>query len=323
MQFLNQQTVKSLLSLPALIEALAPAMIDLSQGKVSMPQRIAAFVEEKKGLLGCMPAYLPNQGILCTKLVSVFPENSRNSLPVHQAIIALFDSENGKPLIMMDGAYITAMRTAAGSALATKILAKQDATILVIIGTSVQAMAHLKMIPLVRSIKEIRIVGRNFEKAGAFAKEASTETNLPVVSYSNFKKAAVGADIICATTHSKEPVVLGGFLEPGVHINSVGLHPKGRELDNATIVNGKIVVESISAALSPHTGGANDLILPIAKGLISEKDIHAEIGEILAGIKAGRTNDMEKTIYKSVGVAVQDAVAAGLVFSKAKQKGIL
>ncbi len=321
MLFLGRREVEILLDLDELIDALAPAMADLSAGKVSMPARVAAEIHERAGFLGVMPVYLHTSKTLACKLVSVFPGNASGSLPTHQALVAVFDSATGAPQAVMDGASITALRTAAGSALATRLLARADARVLAILGTGVQAKAHARAIPRVRDVREVRVAGRNRQKAGALAMEISTQLNVPARVEEKFQEAAAGADIICAATHSTQPVILGKWLEPGVHVNSVGFNPEGRELDDAAIKKALLVVESRQAALAPFPSGSNDLAWPIRDSVISAGHIHAEVGELVSGAHPGRTSPDEITLYKSVGVAVQDAVAAQLVLDAARCKG--
>lgn len=321
MLFLNRHEVESLLDMDRLIEALGPAMAELSAGKVSMPQRIGAEVPAAGGALGVMPVYLPSSSALVTKLVSLFPRNAGTPRPTHQAIIAVFDAERGSPVAVMDGAYITATRTAAGSALATRWLARADAEFLAILGTGVQARAHARAIPRVRPIRRIRVAGRDAAKAVALAEELSRELSLPVEARETYREAVAGASILCATTHSPEPVVCGAWLEPGMHINSVGFHPSGRELDDQAIRRARVVVESREAATAPFPSGTNDLVAPLHAGVLHAEDIH-EIGEIVSGKRPGRTSPEEITVYKSVGVAVQDAVAAQLVLDVARRRKV-
>ncbi len=322
MLVLSAREIESLLDLDELIDALSPAMAALSAGEVSMPPRIGAMARDYNGILGVMPVYLGPSRTLEAKLVSIYPDNEARGLPSHLAIILVFDPATGAPLALMDGTYITGVRTAAGAALATRILARPDADALVIVGTGVQARAHGRAIPRVRPIREIRIVGRSEAKTRALADELQAEIGISTKAVSSFQKAAAGASVICATTHSIEPVIHGKFLEPGVHVNSVGLNPAGRELDDEAIVKSLVVVESRQSALAPPPGGANDLLWPIRDGVITEAHIHAEIGEIIAGKREGRASPSQITLYKSVGVAVQDAVAAQQVLSKARERGV-
>ena len=322
MLILNRNEVEQLLDLDALIDALGPAMAELSGGGVSQPQRIAAQVREREGNLLVMPAYLPSSKALAVKLVSVFPHNNRLGVPSHQAIIAVFDPVTGAPAAIMDGEHITAMRTAAGSALATRLLARPDASVLAILGTGVQAKAHAVAIPRVRPISEIRIAGRDADKAMTLAPELSAELGIPADGTDSFQKAVSGADVVCACTHADSPVLIGRWLKPGAHVNSVGLNFQGREMDDETVRLSKVFVESREAALAPSPAGANDLTWPIRDGVIDEAHVLAEIGELVSGRHPGRTSDGQITLYKSVGVAAQDAVAARMIFAAAVQKGV-
>jgi len=322
MLFLSRQEVESLLDLDRLVEALGPAMVELSAGRVSMPPRVVAQAREWGGLLAVMPAFLGSAQILSTKLVSVFPENARQGLPSHQAVILVFDAHTGSPRALMDGTAITAMRTAAGSALATRLLARPEARILAIVGTGVQARAHASAIPRVRPIQEIRVMGRHRARAVALAEEIARGLGIPTEAFELGQGAFAGVDVICATTHSAEPVIRGEWLEPSVHVNSVGLNPNGRELDGEAVRRALVVVEAREAALAPAPSGSNDLLWAIRDGLIGEEHIHAEIGELISGSRPGRTSSEQITLYKSVGVAVQDAVAAHLVLGAAEQQGV-
>jgi ornithine cyclodeaminase len=322
MLFLNRHEVERLLELDRLVEALGPAMVELSAGRVSMPPRVVAQVPEQEGLLAAMPAFLNRPQVLSTKLVSVFPQNAARGLPSHQAVILVFDPSTGSPRAMLDGTAITAARTAAGSALATSLLARPEARILAIVGTGVQARAHARAIPRVRPIREIRVVGRNQDRATALAEEVAHHLGVPAKAFDLAQGAFAGVDVICATTHSAEPVVRGEWLEPGVHINSVGLNAKGRELDGETIKRALVVVESRGAALAKAPSGSNDLLWAIRDGLVGEEHIHAEIGEVISGARPGRTSPEQITLYKSVGVAVEDAVAAHLVLEAAIRQGV-
>ena len=321
MLLLNRREVESLLDWDGLIEALGPAMAELSAGRVSMPARNITLVERPRGLLAAMPVYRPQEHTLATKLVTLFPENDALGVPTHQAVILVFDAATGTPRALMDGTAITAARTAAGSALSARLLARQEARTLLIIGTGVEARAHAAALPRVRPIGAIRVLGRNPQKAAQLAAEIAAEQEISAVACDDARRAFAGADIVCATTHSPEPVVKGAWLEPGMHLTSVGLNAAGREVDAEAVLKSLLVVETRQAALAADVGGANDLKWPIRDALISEAHIHAEIGELISGIKPGRTSPEQITLYKSVGVAVQDAVAAQLVLEAAVTQG--
>ena len=321
MLLLSRAEVEELLDLDALIDALAEAMADLSAGRASVPHRVAALVPEHEGLLGAMPGYTPSAGALASKLVTLFPGNAGTTLPTHQAVIAVFDPENGRPTALLDGTAITAIRTGAGSALATRLLAREDAAVLAILGTGVQARSHARAVTRVRSFQELRVAGRDRAKAEALAEELSGELDLAVRAVGSWEEACDGADVVCATTHALEPVVRRESLAPGTHVTSVGYNVQGREVDDATVVDSLVVVESRDAALAPVPAGSNDLLQPIERGLIDADHVRAEIGELVEGTKPGRSTSDQITLYKSVGVAVQDGAAAALVVRAARERG--
>jgi ornithine cyclodeaminase/alanine dehydrogenase-like protein (mu-crystallin family) len=322
MLVLNRVHIEKLLDLDRLIDALASAMADLSAGRASVPPRIAAFVPEHDGLLGAMPGYVPSLGVLMSKLVTLFPGNAGTPLPTHQAVIVTFDPRTGQPIALLDGTAITAIRTGAGSALSARLLAREDAATLAIVGTGVQARSHLRAMLRVRPIKEIRIAGRNPAHAAALVAEMAPGLDAEVRAMPSYSAALEGADIVCATTHAGEPVVRREWLTPGVHVTSVGYHPTGCEIDAATVADARVVVESRAAALAPLPAGSNDLLLPIRDGVITAEHVYAEIGELVAGTKPARLSTEDITLYKSVGVAVQDAAAAALVVAAAADRGI-
>jgi ornithine cyclodeaminase len=268
-----------------------------------MPPRIAAFTPD--GLLGAMPAYAPSAG-LGAKLVSLFPGNVDR--PTHQAAIMLFDPETGSPAALLDGTYITEARTAGAAALAARLLARDDAKTLAILGTGAQARSHVAAFSRLRDWAEIRIAGRDPGKAEELAAEAGATAS------ATFEDAVRGADVVAATTHSREPVVLLEWLSPGAHVSSVGFPGEGSELDPAIVRNATLVVET-RAALAPPPAGAPEL-----QGL-DESAVHAELGELVAGTRPGRATPDEITLYKSVGVAVQDLAAAALVVAAARERG--
>jgi len=309
MLILTQADVRELLDLDRLVDALAEAHAELSAGSVSMPPRIAALVSEREALLGVMPAYLPSAGLAC-KLVTLFPQNRDRE--THQAAILVFDPEHGTPVALMDGTYVTATRTAAGSALATRLLAREDSRVLALIGTGVQARTHARAIPRVRPIEEIRVAGRDPAKAEQLAAELGPGAR----AVASYEEAVRDADVVAATTHSTDPVVRREWLAPGTHVNSVGLNPSGREVDEATVQDATLVVESRDSALAPPPAGAPELVG------VDPGDVHAELGELVSGARPGRASQEELTLYKSVGVAAQDVAAAALVLSAARERGI-
>jgi ornithine cyclodeaminase/alanine dehydrogenase-like protein (mu-crystallin family) len=304
MLLLNQAQVRELLDLDLLLGALERAFVELSAGRTSAPPRIAAQTE--RGLLAAMPGFA--DGVLEAKLVSVFPENAVEGLPSHQATIAVFDDRNGTPLALMDGTEITAVRTGASSAVSTRALASEDASVLAVLGAGVQGRSHIEAAVRVRDFEEIRIASRNAEHARALVEEVGG------VAFDSFEGAVRGADVVCACTDAGEPVLSADWLSSGAHVTSVGASREGPELDRATVTAGLLVVES-RVAFEPYPAGAHEL-----QDLDPESAV--ELGEVLAGKREGRTSPEQITVYKSMGHAVEDAAAAGLVYSRAREQGL-
>ncbi|HEY5990664.1 MAG TPA: ornithine cyclodeaminase family protein [Streptosporangiaceae bacterium] len=322
MLVLSREQTEALLDIDALIDALAAAMADLSAGRASIPDRVAALVPEHEGLLAAMPGYLPSAQALMSKLVSLFPHNADTELPTHQAVIVAFDPATGEPAALLDGTAITAARTGACSALSARLLARPDSHVLAILGTGVQARSHARAMCRVRPIREIRVAGRDHAKAAALADELSGSLAAETMAARTYRDALQGADIACATTHATVPVIQRPWLTPGVHVTSVGYNPGGREVDDATIRDALVCVESRQAALAPFPAGSNDLLQPIHEGVIIAEDVHAELGELVAGSKPGRQSPDQITLYKSVGVAAEDAAAVALVISAARSRSV-
>lgn len=316
---LSGRDVKRLLDPDALIDAVGEAMAELSAGRASVPARIAADVEERDAFLAAMPAYLPSVGALETKLVAIFPRNTDR--PTHQAVICAFDPEDGTPVGLIDGTTITEARTAACSALATRLLAREDTETLAILGTGVQARSHARFVTRVRPFRRLVVAGRSPEKARALAGQLG-DLGPEVGVAESFEEAVGRADVVCATTHSPEPVVRRGWLRPGVHVNSVGYNTSGvGEVDTDTVADATVFVESRAAALAPPPSGAVELLTAIEAGRIDRDHVRTEIGEVVAGTASGRASPGEITLYKSVGVAAQDAAAAALVLDAASREG--
>ena len=292
---LDEAAVRDLLRMEDLIPAMAGALADLSSGKVVQPMRVMVPVAEHQGFLGIMPAY---GGALGAKLVTFYPNNQ--GVHTHHAMIVLFRPETGEPLATMDGRLITEMRTAAVSAVATKFLARPEASVLAILGSGVQARSHLEALRLVRGLREVRVWSpRN---ARAFAEQ------FKVRAAASAEEAVRGADLVVVATTSTTPVLVGKWLSPGTHVNAVGApRPTWRELDDDTLRRARIYVESREAA----TRESGDVI---AAG-----QVVAEIGEVVVGAQPGRRSEEEITLFKSVGVAVEDVVTADLVYRKALQ----
>jgi ornithine cyclodeaminase/alanine dehydrogenase-like protein (mu-crystallin family) len=290
---LGEDKVRALLRMDELIPAMADALRDLSLGKVQQPLRQVVSVPEHHGFFGVMPAYGHALG---AKLVTFYPNNL--GIPTHHALILLFRPETGEPLVTMDGRLITEMRTAAVSAVATDLLARPDAAVLAILGSGVQARSHLEALRLVRKFREVRVWSpRN---SSEFARE------FDVTASASAEEAGRGADVIVVATSATMPVLMGEWLAPGTHINAVGAtRPTWRELDDEVVHRARIYVESREAAMKE------------SGDIIAAGEIFAEIGEVVAGAKPGRQSEEEITLFKSVGVAIEDIVAAELVYRRA------
>ena len=296
--FLNEEQVRRHLRMADLIPAMEKALIDFSSGKVTQPVRSVIKVDPPGGFLGLMPALTPDG--LGLKAVTFYPSNAARGIPTHMATIFLVDPETGTPLAIMDGRLITEMRTAAVSAAATKLLASPDAKILAILGSGVQAHSHVEALRLVRSFEEIRVWSPTNKHADQFAKEIG---GIAV----SAEEAVRGADIVVTATNSKAPVLKGSWLKDGCHVNAVGAcRPDWRELDDEATAN-VVFVDSREGALKE----SGDVILSDAK-------IYAELGEALAGKVPSHAN--ETTIFKSLGMAVEDIAAAMLAYRSATAK---
>jgi len=289
--FLVEAAIRRVLRLEDLIPAMECALIDFSSGRVQQPVRSIISISQYDGFMGIMPAVYGD--IMGAKLVNLYPNNGARGLPTHLAIIAIFRSETGEPLAIMDGRLITELRTAAVSAAATKLLASKKAKALAILGSGVQARAHFRALALVREFDDIRVWSRDSQHAQTFAEEiGATATSA--------EDAVRGADVVVTCTNSPEPIVRGAWLKSGVLVNAVGaVGPKRRELDNEAM-RGAVVVDSRDAALQE----SGDVLL-------AQAPIHAELGELLAGTKP--LPKSETTVFKSLGLAVEDLAAAKLV----------
>jgi ornithine cyclodeaminase/alanine dehydrogenase-like protein (mu-crystallin family) len=274
---------------------MARALADLSAGGVVQPVRSIVPVAPHQGFFGVMPAYT---GVLGAKLVTFYPHNE--GIPTHHAVILLFRPETGEPLAIMDGRLITEMRTAAVSAVATQLLARPESSVLAILGSGVQAGSHLEALRLVRSFSEVRVFSpRN---GRAFAERHG------VKAASSPEEAVRGADVVVVATSSKSPVLCGRWLSPGTHVNAVGaVRPDWRELDDEVLTRARLYVESREAA-GLESGD-----------VIAAREVVAELGEVVAGVRPGRQAADEITLWKSVGVAVEDLAAAGLVYPAHQQ----
>ena len=296
------------------IDAVENAFRELALGTAVMPTRLSVSLPVNEGWLGVMPAFLTHAKSLTTKIVTVYPNNTtQHDLPNVLALIILNDVETGQVEAVMEGAYITAIRTGAVAGVATKHLARKNATNLGIFGCGVQARTQLEAVCQVRDISTVRVYDSDRDRMRSFLSKSSTKMNITPAD--NPQEVVRGSDIIVTATTSATPVFNGLDVKPGTHINAIGAFtPDTRELDDQTISKAKIVVDSLAAALEE----AGDIVIPVSRGIIRREDIWAELGEITSGSKPARTSDDELTVFKSVGLGIQDAAVARLVFEKAR-----
>ena len=318
---LSGSDVQKALSMKDAIELAERGFVEFGAGGVDMPQRPVIFVPQNDGLAGFMPAFIRGMGALSIKTVTAFKNNPKKGMPTIFGTVMLLDPETGAPLSIMDGGYLTAVRTGAASGVATKYLARDDARVATIFGAGVQGRTQLEAICTVRDIEEVRVVDKDQQAAERFVKEMSGRGPIPVKVkvVASPKDALAGADVVATATTSPSPIFDGDDLSPGVHINGVGSHaPKARELDTRTVVRSKVVCDSVAACLVE----AGDLLIPIEEGALNKSDIHGGLAEVISGQLVGRQSNEEITLFKSVGLAFQDAATALETYRKARAMGL-
>ncbi|MGE5414360.1 MAG: ornithine cyclodeaminase family protein, partial [Syntrophomonadaceae bacterium] len=287
--------------------------------EATMPQRQIVWLPDKTGALGLMPAHLNGLGAVGVKAVTFFPRNEGTTIDSHQGAVLLFETGRGRLLAVIDATSVTAVRTAAVTALATRLLAKEDAGDLALVGSGVQARTHLEAMLLVRSIRRVRVASKTFEKAKAFAERESKRHSIAVTPCATVREAVEGADIVCTATSSRTPIVLGEWLSPGAHVNAVGSSvASARELDAAAVGRSRFFVDLREAALAE----AGDFLLARQEGAVTDDHIAGDLGELLLGTVEGRRDAAEITAFKSVGLAVEDVAAAQHIYGKARGSGI-
>ena len=314
MRLLTERDVRSVLPMPDLIGAMELALKAYSAGRVAQPVRTVLEVGADRAFFGLMPAALDEPPAVGAKLVTVYHRNHERGLPSHLASVLLLDPLTGALIAVMDGRYITEARTAAVSAVSVKLLARPDARALAIIGSGVQARSHLEAIRHVRPLTDVRVWSPSQAHREAFAAETSQSTGLAVRAMPSPADAIRGADVIVLATASKTPVIDDGDVADGAHIAAVGAcRPTEREMPTSLVARSRVFVDSRAGALEE----AGELLLPIAEGAISESHIAGELGEVAAGRLPGRASASDVTIFKSLGMAVEDVVAARLVLDRA------
>lgn len=317
-RMLSAQDVRRALPMAEAIAGMKAAYASLSTGQAVMPLRSHVGLADRQATTLVMPAYLPDDDApsLAVKVVSVFPENAQRGEPVIYGLVLALDAASGRPLAIMEGGVLTAIRTGAASGAATDILARPDTAVAAIFGSGVQARTQLEAICTVRAIRQVRVYSLDHAQAAAFAAEMAGQGAIPAdVRVVDSPETAVrGADVICTATTASTPVFDGRHLSPGAHVNAVGAYlPTMQEVDAVTLQRALVVVDSRTAVLAE----AGDLIIPLQNGDIAAGHIYAELGEIVAGQKAGRTHPQQITFFKSVGLAVQDAAAARIALHNA------
>jgi ornithine cyclodeaminase/alanine dehydrogenase-like protein (mu-crystallin family) len=297
------------------IELMSEALGSLVRGEVFQPLRTIVRPPEARGLLGLMPAYRHGEhGAFGMKAICVFPGNPSLGKDAHQGIVMLFSQETGEPLALMNASQITAIRTAAVSAVATRLLARADASELGIIGAGVQARTHLLALGSVRSIKHARVACRNRENAVQLVREMHEKVSFPIEAVSSNEAAVREADIVVTATSAHEPVIRREWIADGAHINAIGTHsPQSREIDTATMAAARIFVDRRESALNE----AGDYLLAAQDGAVTPESIVAEIGELVIKTKKGRISGAEITLFKSLGLAIEDVVCAEYLYRKA------
>jgi alanine dehydrogenase len=313
-----QSMVPELLPMPECIDVMANALAALASGDAVLPLRSMVWMPDKSGLLGLMPAYLGDPRSLGLKVISYLPGNHGSDRDSHQGAVMLFDTKEGQLLAIIDASSITAIRTAAVSGLATRLLARDDAGDLALLGSGVQASAHLDAMRAVRKLRRVRVCSASIEKARAFAHHHEKGSGLAIEAVATPREAVSGADLICTTTSAKTPILEGSWIAAGAHINAVGAcFAAARELDTAAVVRSRLFVDRRQSALAE----AGDFLIPKAEGAIGDDHIVGEIGDIVAGKLGGRRSREEVTLFKSLGIAVEDLAAAHHIHAKARKTG--
>lgn len=315
---LTERDVRELLPVADCTGIMEAAFRSVARGRFAQPQRLIAWLPDGRGAIGSMPAFLGDPDAVGAKVITVFPQNRKAGLESHQGSIVLHETETGRPLAIVHAGAVTAIRTAAVSALATRILANPDARSLALLGSGTQAQSHLDAMRAVRPIAHVRVWSRTESNARAFAESASARCGIAIEAVASAREAVRGADIVCTLTAATAPVLEGAWLEPGMHVNAVGSSvPPFRELDAEAVVRSRVYVDKRDAVLNE----ADDLRVPLAEKRISPDHILAELSELVAGTAAGRTSGQEITLFKSVGMAIEDVAAARELYARAQREG--
>jgi alanine dehydrogenase len=316
---LNQNEISQLLTMQECMEVMHKAFMALAAGQALLPLRQIVWLPGGESVLAVMPSYSGHIQSMGAKVISVFPRNLGTEFDSHQGVVLLFEMQNGCLRAVMDASEITAIRTAAVSGVATRALSRQDAGDLAILGSGVQARTHLEAMLLARNIQRVRVWSRNFANAQRFASRQSERHNRMIEAVEHAQDAVLDADIICTVTSSRTPVLQGDWVKPGAHINAVGTFgASSREIDTTTVVRAKLFTDRRESAVNE----AGDFLIPIQEGKITSDSISGELGDVLTGSVAGRATNEEITLFKSLGLAIEDLASAHYLYEKASEKGI-
>ncbi len=319
MRILTGDDVRALLPMTECMEVVEESLRVLARGEAMNPLRSALWFPDKTGLLGVMPGWLAFPRGAGIKVITVMPGNHGTPYDSHQGVVLLFEPEHGRPAAMIDASSVTAIRTAAASGVATRALAREDARILALIGTGVEATTHLEAMLAVRAFTEVRAFGRSADRARAFAERARGAHGVPVRVAGSAREAVEGADVVCTVTSSATPVVSGEWLAAGCHVNAVGAcTPNARELDTEAVRRARLFADSRESVLNE----SGDFLLARSEGAFGDDHIVAELGEVLLGRDPGRRSPDEITVFESLGIAVEDVAVGQRLLEKARAAGV-
>ncbi|MCD4807254.1 MAG: alanine dehydrogenase [Methanococcoides sp.] len=315
--WLDQNDVRSILELSEVMEAVEKAFEQHGRKKVQMPPKSYLYFDKHNGDLRTMPAYLEEQDVAGVKIVNVHPDNRAKGLPSVMALVVLNSTETGQPLAVMDGTHLTDLRTGAAGGVAAKYLARKDSHIVGIVGTGNQAKTQLMALSLVFDIHQVKVYDISTDRAEGFRGDMMQNIGAEIIVASSVEEVC-DCDILVTVTPVRKPLVRSEWIKPGTHINAIGADAAGKEeLDPMLLTRAKVIVDDIVQA--SHSGEVN---VPLSDGVITSDDIWAEIGEVVAGIKVGRENESEITVFDSTGLAIQDIATATLVYDVAKERGL-
>ena len=316
--FVNEAGVRELLPMDACVPLMRDALAALSRGDAVLPLRSMVWLPDRSGLLGLMPGYLGGPPRFGLKVVAVMPGNHGTPYDSHQGVVMLFGVEHGEPLAIMDASAITAIRTAAASGAATDALARKDAGDLALIGSGAQAKTHLEAMRAVRTLRRVRVWSRSRANAERFARDEAALAGMAIEVAATAEETVRGADLVCTTTSSKEPVLQGAWLAPGAHVNAVGsCFPSAREIDTEAVRRSRFYTDCRESCV--HEAG--DFLIPRKEGAIADAHLLGEVGEIFLGRLPGRRSPEDITVYESLGVAVEDLAAAHEIHRRALETG--